>query len=160
MAGAEEAFGAERERGLRGREDPARRHGQGGYRLGCRVRQGAGRATSKTTAESREAFRSRGLDHAIWGHISDGNVHPNVIPRSYADVEAGKEVILALGEEVVRLGGSPLAEHGVGRHPVKQALVRSLFGDEGIQEMRAVKAALDPEGKLAPGVLFAESHER
>jgi D-lactate dehydrogenase (cytochrome) len=33
-------------------------------------------------------FSRRNLDAAIWGHISDGNVHPNVIPRSYADVEA------------------------------------------------------------------------
>ena len=26
------------------------------------------------------AFGSRNLDYAVWGHISDGNVHPNVIP--------------------------------------------------------------------------------
>ena len=30
----------------------------------------------------RDGFERRGLDYAIWGHISDGNVHPNVIPRS------------------------------------------------------------------------------
>ena len=37
---------------------------------------------------------------------------------------------------------------------MKQALLRQLYGAEGIAEMRAVKSALDPEGKLAPGVLF------
>jgi FAD/FMN-containing dehydrogenase len=37
---------------------------------------------------------------------------------------------------------------------VKQELLRRLYGDEGIAQMRAVKAALDPEWKLAPGVLF------
>ena len=62
-----------------------------------------------------EEFARRGLDAAVWGHISDGNLHPNVIPRSFADVESGKEAILAFGREVIRLGGSPLAEHGVGR---------------------------------------------
>ena len=41
-------------------------------------------------------FGARGLDVAIWGHISDGNLHPNVIPRSIADVEAGKAAILEL----------------------------------------------------------------
>jgi len=102
----------------------------------------------------RDAFASRGLDFAVWGHISDGNVHPNVIPRSYADVERGKEAILSLGRDVVRLGGCPLAEHGVGRHPVKQALLRQLYGDAGIAQMRAVKRALDPGWKLAPGVIF------
>ena len=103
---------------------------------------------------SRAAFEARGLDHAVWGHLSDANLHPNVIPRSAADVRAGKEAILACGREVIRLGGSPLAEHGVGRNPVKQALLRLLHGASGIEQMRAVKRALDPANKLAPGVLF------
>ena len=102
----------------------------------------------------RRGFESRGLDYAIWGHISDGNVHPNVIPRSYEDVERGRDAILEFGVEVARLGGCPLAEHGVGRSAVKQALLRQLYGASGIDEMRAVKRALDPGGKLAPGVIF------
>jgi D-lactate dehydrogenase (cytochrome) len=102
----------------------------------------------------RRGFEARGLDYAIWGHVSDGNVHPNVIPRSYDDVVRGKEAILEFGREVARLGGCPLAEHGVGRNPVKQALLRQLYGESGIGEMRAVKRALDPHWKLAPGVLF------
>jgi D-lactate dehydrogenase (cytochrome) len=99
-------------------------------------------------------FERRGLDAAIWGHVSDGNVHPNVIPRSLADVESGKQAILAFGREVLRLGGAPLAEHGVGRSPVKQELLRMMYGDDGIEAMRRVKHAIDPEWKLAPGVLF------
>jgi D-lactate dehydrogenase (cytochrome) len=99
-------------------------------------------------------FASRGLDAAIWGHISDGNVHPNVLPRSYEDVERGKDAIFEFGRAVARLGGCPLAEHGVGRNPVKQRLLRTLYGDEGIEQMRAVKRALDPAWKLAPGVIF------
>ncbi len=102
----------------------------------------------------REGFAARRLDYAIWGHASDGNVHPNVIPRSYDDVVNGKEAILEFGREVARRGGSPLAEHGVGRNPVKQALLRQLYGDAGVEEMRAVKRALDPAWKLAPGVIF------
>src|SRR5690606_6080498 len=50
-------------------------------------------------------YAARGLDYAIWGHISDGNVHPNVLPRSYADVEAGKDAIREFGREAARLGG-------------------------------------------------------
>ena len=133
------------------------------------VKRATGEAVEKTAADMivpfdrfgemlaiyHEGYRKRGLDHAIWGHISDGNVHPNVIPRSLADVKAGKEAILEFGLEVARLGGCPLAEHGVGRSPVKQALLRQLYGDEGVEEMRAVKRALDPDGKLAPGVVFA-----
>ncbi|MEO5895187.1 MAG: FAD-binding oxidoreductase [Vicinamibacterales bacterium] len=103
----------------------------------------------------RRGFESRGLDYAIWGHISDGNVHPNVIPRSYDDVQRGMDAILEFGREAARLGGCPLAEHGVGRSPVKQQLLHQLYGDAGIAQMRAVKRALDPDCKLAPGVIFA-----
>jgi D-lactate dehydrogenase (cytochrome) len=102
-----------------------------------------------------DEFRRRGLDAAVWGHISDGNLHPNVIPRSMADVDSGREAILAFGREVLRLGGSPLAEHGVGRNAVKQRLLRDMYGDAGIDAMRAVKRAIDPEWKMAPGVLFS-----
>jgi D-lactate dehydrogenase (cytochrome) len=102
-----------------------------------------------------DEFRRRGLDAAVWGHISDGNLHPNVIPRSMADVTAGEDAILTFGRAVIRLGGSPLAEHGVGRHPVKQRLLEELYGREGVEDMRRVKRAIDPEWKMAPGVLFA-----
>lgn len=102
-----------------------------------------------------DEFRRRGLDAANWGHLSDGNLHPNVIPRSFADVEAGRDALRVLGREAIRLGGVPLAEHGVGRSAVKQALLRELYGADGIEQMRRVKAAIDPDGKLAPGVLFA-----
>ena len=47
----------------------------------------------------------------------------------------------------------PLAEHGVGRSPLKQALLREFYGDTAIGEMRAIKRVLDPGGKLAPGVI-------
>jgi D-lactate dehydrogenase (cytochrome) len=99
-------------------------------------------------------FARRGLDSATWGHISDGNLHPNVIPRSFAEFESGCGAILAIGREAIRLGGSPMAEHGVGRNSVKQQLLLELYGHEGVEDMRRVKRAIDPEWKLAPGVIF------
>ena len=105
----------------------------------------------------RECFESRDLDYAIWGHASDGNLHPNVIPRSLDDVRQGREAILEMARRVIAMGGAPLAEHGVGRSPLKQQLLEELYGRGGIDEMRAVKRALDPEWKLAPGVLFEKN---
>jgi D-lactate dehydrogenase (cytochrome) len=105
-------------------------------------------------ARYRQSFAQRDLDLAIWGHVSDGNVHANVIPRSAEDVRRAEEAILECGDEAIRLGGCPLSEHGVGRSPTKQELLRRLYGDAGVAEMRCVKAALDPDWKLAPGVLF------
>jgi D-lactate dehydrogenase (cytochrome) len=105
----------------------------------------------------RDAFERRGLEYAIWGHVSDGNLHPNVIPRSLDDVERGRDALAEIAEGVIALGGAPLAEHGVGRSAMKQAMLRRLYGEAGIEEMRAVKRALDPTWKLAPGVLFGRS---
>jgi D-lactate dehydrogenase (cytochrome) len=97
------------------------------------------------------------LDIAVWGHISDGNVHPNVIPHTYADVERGQRLILELAEQVIAMGGSPLAEHGVGRNPVKQRLLEMLYGSEGVEAMRRTKLSLDPDWKLATGLLFEKT---
>lgn len=105
-------------------------------------------------AACRALFAARGLDLAVWGHISDGNVHPNVIPRTEDDVRAGREAILELGDAVIAMGGCPLAEHGVGRNSVKQALLERLYGRAGVDAMRAIKLSLDPHGLLARGVIF------
>ena len=104
-----------------------------------------------------DEFGRRGLDGAVWGHISDGNIHPNVIPRSFAELDAGREAILGIGRSAIALGGAPLAEHGVGRSAIKQQLLRELYGHDGIEQMRSVKRALDPRGVLAPGVVFPET---
>ena len=101
-----------------------------------------------------EGFSRRGLQHAIWGHVGDGNLHPNALATNAEEVRSGFEALLEFGDEAARRGGCPLSEHGVGRHPVKQALLRRFLGGEAVDRMRAVKAALDPRGILAPGVLF------
>lgn len=105
----------------------------------------------------RHAFERRGLGYAIWGHVSDGNLHPNAIATSLEEMTSATEAIHEIARGVVTLGGAPLAEHGVGRSPLKQQLLRDLYGEDGIEQMRAVKRALDPGWKLAPGVLFPEA---
>jgi D-lactate dehydrogenase (cytochrome) len=108
----------------------------------------------------RREFETRAIEHAIWGHVSDGNLHANVVPRSMDDVERGREAILAMARAVIAMGGAPLAEHGVGRSALKQQLLKELYGEHGIQQMRAVKRALDPTWKLSPGVLFSPDDRR
>ena len=104
----------------------------------------------------RDAFERRGLEYAIWGHISDGNLHPNLLPRSLEDVEQGRDALQEMARGVMALGGAPIAEHGVGRNPLKQMFLRELYGDAGIEQMRDVKRALDPDDKFSAGVLFEQ----
>jgi D-lactate dehydrogenase (cytochrome) len=96
-----------------------------------------------------------GLEHVVFGHISDGNVHPNILARSALEMERGRAALLALAARVKDLGGSPLAEHGVGRSPLKQRMLAEYHGPHALAEMRAIKRALDPDLRLARGVLFA-----
>jgi len=104
----------------------------------------------------REVLARHGLDHAIWGHISDGNVHPNVLPHSAAEAASARRAQLEIGDVAIGLGGCPMSEHGVGRNPIKQQLLVRLYGSDGVADMRRVKRALDPCGVLAPGVIFTE----
>ncbi|MFP6609354.1 MAG: FAD-linked oxidase C-terminal domain-containing protein, partial [Deltaproteobacteria bacterium] len=102
----------------------------------------------------RAAMSERGLDHAVWGHVSDGNLHPNMIATNDAEMESARDCQLELGRIAIRLGGSPMSEHGTGRNPVKQVLLGELYGKRGMAEMRAVKDAFDPHGILSPGVML------
>jgi D-lactate dehydrogenase (cytochrome) len=111
---------------------------------------------AESLAAYRKIMKSHGLDHAIWGHISDGNVHPNALPTDGGQAERARAALLEIGEAAIAMGGSPMSEHGVGRNAVKQELLGRLYGEEGIAAMRRIKEALDPAYVLAPGVLFPE----
>ncbi|HMG42437.1 MAG TPA: FAD-binding oxidoreductase [Acidimicrobiales bacterium] len=88
----------------------------------------------------------------LFGHVGDGNVHVNVVLPETAGADSGEELDdLVLGLVVAR-GGSISAEHGIGI--AKQRwLARDRSPDE-LSAMRAIKAALDPDGILNPSVLL------
>jgi D-lactate dehydrogenase (cytochrome) len=102
----------------------------------------------------RSEFERRGLEYAIWGHLSDGNLHPNALARDADEVAAGYDAQLEFARHAARLGGCPLSEHGVGRNPMKQRMMRAFLGDEALTGMRRTRAALDPEARFGRGVLF------
>ncbi|HRO11520.1 MAG TPA: FAD-binding oxidoreductase [Amaricoccus sp.] len=92
-----------------------------------------------------------------FGHLGDGNLHYNVFPpqgRSRALYDSLRAPVKrAVYDLVHELGGSVGAEHGVGRLKVED-LVR--YGDPAmVAAMRAIKAALDPQGVLNPGAVLA-----
>ena len=101
-----------------------------------------------------DRFRARGLEYAVWGHLSDGNLHPNALPRDAREVRAGVECVLEFAERAMRLGGCPLSEHGVGRDPLKQQILSRFVGEAALARMRDTKRCLDPVWRFAPGVLF------
>ena len=91
-----------------------------------------------------------------FGHFGDGNVHYNVsqpVSMDKARYLALWEEMQALVHGIVRdMGGSISAEHGIGQ--MKRAELRRVKSAVEIDMMRAVKAALDPNGILNPGKLL------
>jgi D-lactate dehydrogenase (cytochrome) len=94
------------------------------------------------------------LEYVIFGHIGNNHVHVNILPRSLEEYDQGKALYLKWAETVIRLGGSVSAEHGIGK--LKVEMLRKMYGDSGLQQMKAIKKIFDPNGRLNPGNLFVE----
>lgn len=94
----------------------------------------------------------------VFGHLGDGNLHWNLLPPAGVDsgpwVEANGEGARRLLHDLIhRYSGSISAEHGIG---TLKAAELARLGDPGkLSAMRAIKAALDPQGIMNPGKLFA-----
>jgi FAD/FMN-containing dehydrogenase len=84
----------------------------------------------------------------VFGHVNEGNLHVNILGALEHD-EAVSDAVLRL---VASYGGSISAEHGVGR--AKRDWLSLSRSAEEIAMMRTIKDALDPAGRLNPGVLF------
>jgi FAD/FMN-containing dehydrogenase len=89
-----------------------------------------------------------GLKSLTVAHLGDGNLHFTAFPTR--DDAVLKDRVMETVEDVVaELGGSFSAEHGVGLSKLNSMARRK--NPVAIDVMRAVKQALDPEGRMNPG---------
>lgn len=91
-----------------------------------------------------------------FGHVGDGNLHYNVFPQigsSVADHRNDRETVKRMVHDIVHeMEGSVSAEHGIGRFKVEDL---ERYGDPTkLSAMRAIKAALDPNGIMNPGAVL------
>lgn len=90
----------------------------------------------------------------LFGHIGDGNLHPNILcdlrnAEEMARVQtAGREIL----EAAVALGGALSGEHGIGT--LKRAFLSENLDSASIEMQQRIKWALDPENLLNPGKVF------
>jgi len=96
----------------------------------------------------------RGIPVAIFGHAGDGHVHVNALPDTTRD--GWREALRGLFDDVtdllIRLGGVPSGEHGVGR--LRAGILERFYGPEVMQLFRDVKRAYDPLSIFNPGVII------
>jgi FAD/FMN-containing dehydrogenase len=98
--------------------------------------------------EARLAVLDPGFRSLTVAHLGDGNLHYSAFPTR--DEGGLKEAVMEVVEDVVQaLGGSFSAEHGIGLS--KLGSMRRRKDPVALEVMRAVKAALDPQGVMNPG---------
>jgi D-lactate dehydrogenase len=113
-------------------------------------------ALAEGVRELQELCSSHHYDDAIvFGHARDGNLH-FVLNQRFGDDEARRRFdafLQELGNLVaVRYDGALKGEHSTGRNMAP--FLELEWGPEAVAIMKRVKALVDPEGLLNPGVLI------
>ena len=102
--------------------------------------------------------RFAGTSASGFGHLGDGNVHFHVRAPAGVAGEAwyareAPGISRFVHDLVVAAGGSISAEHGIGQ--MKRAELERLTPPARMAALRAIKAALDPQGLMNPGNLLS-----
>ena len=101
-----------------------------------------------------DALRDSALRYTIFGHIGDNHVHVNILPRDDAEGARARDLYVQFLKHAAAVGGTLSAEHGVGK--LKREYLRLFYSDDQLRALASVKRALDPNGILGRGNIFAE----
>ncbi|XP_027554070.1 probable D-lactate dehydrogenase, mitochondrial isoform X1 [Neopelma chrysocephalum] len=101
--------------------------------------------------ETKQDLQDSGLTGPMVGHVGDGNFHCILIFDTQDPEEAERVHAFTqrLGRRALAAGGTCTGEHGVGLG--KRALLLEELGQEGLDTLRSIKAALDPHNLMNPG---------
>jgi D-lactate dehydrogenase (cytochrome) len=96
-----------------------------------------------------------GILAPIVGHVGDGNFHLTMlIDMSDPDEVKGAEGLSdRLVKRALSMDGTSTGEHGVGQGKIKYMEIE--HGAAGVEVMRAIKRALDPQNILNPGKIIS-----
>jgi FAD/FMN-containing dehydrogenase len=101
-------------------------------------------------ARARSLARDARVDQAvIYGHAGNGHPHQNFIAHDADELGRIERVVEATLREVLAMGGTVAAEHGIGK--LKRKWLPLQMTPLQLRGMKAVKHELDPAGILAPG---------
>lgn len=105
-------------------------------------------------AATNEDLAKASFPSLIVGHVGDGNFHVLMLldPDSPAEFDEAEALNRRLVERTLEMDGTCTGEHGVGLH--KMQFMEQEHG-EGVEVMRAMKHALDPNNILNPGKIFS-----
>ncbi len=95
-----------------------------------------------------------------FGHAGDGNLHPTCMTdeRDKEEIHRVEQAFEEIFQAAIRLGGTITGEHGVGLAKMNYLELR--VGAGGMELMKRLKAAFDPNNIMNPGKMFANSERR
>lgn len=97
-----------------------------------------------------------GVEHIVFGHLGDGNLHYNVARGAYSEDELmsfESAIYKIVFDQLHKFNGTISAEHGIGQ--LKRDWLVQYKDPIELALMRQVKQALDPLNILNPNVLLA-----
>jgi D-lactate dehydrogenase (cytochrome) len=105
--------------------------------------------------ETQADLAEAGLIAPIVGHVGDGNFHvsPLIDMSSAEEIEKAEAFGERLALRAIRLDGTCTGEHGVGQKKIPY--LEAEHGEDALDLMRRLKAALDPQNLFNPGKIFA-----
>jgi glycolate oxidase len=114
------------------------------------------RALTALIRRVREIAAEYALEIPIFGHIGDGNLHPNILcdKRDAEEMHRVAAAARAIFETTVELGGTLSGEHGIGL--LKKQFMELDLGPDALAVMRKIKDAIDPLGIMNPGKVFPD----
>ncbi|MBK6614940.1 FAD-linked oxidase C-terminal domain-containing protein [Ottowia sp.] len=97
-----------------------------------------------------------GIPYFLVGHVGDGNFHFGYLidPDDAAERALAERLNHQLVARALSMNGTCSGEHGVGLH--KMGFLRDEAGAGAVAMMRTLKRALDPDGIMNPGKVFAQ----
>ena len=92
---------------------------------------------------------------SILGHVADGNFHAFIItdPNKPEELPAVRELTHHMTDAIIDMGGTCTGEHGIGAGKISS--LEKEAGPGSMAVMASIKKALDPQGILNPGKIFA-----
>jgi D-lactate dehydrogenase (cytochrome) len=105
--------------------------------------------------ETEEDLKQSSLLCPIVGHVGDGNFHVAMLldPNKQEERAEAERINERIVQRALRMGGTCSGEHGVGLH--KMGFLIEEHGEDGIDVMRSIKHALDPNNIMNPGKIFS-----
>ena len=108
------------------------------------------RSLARAIRRARSLASEAGIEQAvIYGHAGNGHPHQNFIAHDADELARIERVVEATLREVIALGGTVAAEHGIGK--IKKKWLPMQMSPLQIRAMSAMKNELDPKSILAPG---------